>query len=170
VAGEDTDRNVPLRSGRFAVQPVGTTGSPVVLDVFRPEAPVIVDGLAFGIYARPHGLALEPGGKRIVMTGGGTLVGGVYLIDMDPATGRLQPARVLPSTASGFPAIRFDRDEGPHGGTGPAFAHGAVFSRVNRGRCLTRPDGRRQRRERPGPPRASDSFAGASPLVPRRRA
>jgi hypothetical protein len=130
VAGEDTDCNVPVRSGRFWVQPVGTTGSLVVLDLSRPEEPVIVDELAFGVDARPHWLALEPGGKRIVMTGGGTLAGGVYLIDMDPETGKLRLAGDLPATGSGFPGIRFDRDEWRHGRTGPAFAHGAVFSPV----------------------------------------
>jgi hypothetical protein len=130
VAGEDTDCNVPVRSGRFWVQPVGTTGSLVVLDVSRPEEPVIVDELAFGVDARPHWLALEPGGKRIVMTGGGTLAGGVYLIDMDPETGKLRLAGDLPATGSGIPGIRFDREEWPHGKTGPAFAHGAVFSPV----------------------------------------
>jgi hypothetical protein len=130
VAGEDTDCNVPVRSGRFWVQPVGTTGSLVVLDVSRPEEPVIVDELAFGVDARPHWLALEPGGKRIVMTGGGTLAGGAYLIDMDPETGKLRLAGDLPANESGIPGIRFDRDEWPHGKTGPAFAHGAVFSPV----------------------------------------
>lgn len=130
VAGEDMDCNVPVRFGRFWVQPVGTTGSLVVLDVSRPEEPVIVDELAFGVDARPHWLALEPGGKRIVMTGGGTLAGGVYLIDVDPETGKLRLATDLPATGSGIPGIRFDRDEWPHGKTGPAFAHGTVFSRV----------------------------------------
>ena len=43
VDGEDTDCNVPVRSGRFWVQPVGTTGSLVVLDVSTPEKPVIAD-------------------------------------------------------------------------------------------------------------------------------
>ena len=130
VANEDTDCNVPVRFGNYWVQPVGTTGSLVVLEVSRPEKPVIVDELNFGIDARPHWLALEPGGKRIVMTWGGTLAGGVYMIDVDPATGKLQLARDLPATASGIPGIRFDRNEWPHGKTGPAFAHGAVFSRV----------------------------------------
>jgi hypothetical protein len=130
VAGEDTDCNVPVRFGRFWVQPVGTTGSLVTLDVSTPERPVVVDELNFGIDARPHWLALEPGGRRIVMTGGGTLAGGVYLIDVDPETGRLQLADGLPATGSGLPGIRFDREEWPHGRTGPAFAHGAVFSPV----------------------------------------
>jgi hypothetical protein len=127
VAGEDTDCNVPVRSGRFWVQPIGTTGSLVVLDVSSAEKPVIVDELAFGVDARPHWLALEPGGRRIVMTGGGTLAGGVYLIDMDPETGKLRLAGDLPATGSGIPGIQFDRDEWPHGKSGPAFAHGAVF-------------------------------------------
>ena len=130
VANEDTDCNVPVRFGHYWVQPVGTTGSLVVLEVSRPEKPVIVDEINFGVDARPHWLALEPGGKRIVMTGGGTLAGGVYLIDVDPATGKLQLARDLPATASGIPGIRFDGNEWPHGKTGPAFAHGAVFSHV----------------------------------------
>jgi hypothetical protein len=130
VEGEDTDCNVPVRFGRFWVQPVGTTGSLVVLDVSRPEKPVIVDELPFGVDARPHWLALEPGGRRIVMTGGGTLAGGVYLIDMDPVTGKLRLAGDLPVTGSGSPGIRFDRDEWPHGKTGPAFAHGAAFRPV----------------------------------------
>lgn len=130
VPGEDTDCNVPVRLGRFWVQPVGTTGSLVVLDLSRPEAPAIVDELPFGVDARPHWLGLEPGGRRIVMTGGGTLAGGVYLIDMDQETGQLRLADDLPATGSGIPGIRFDRDEWPHGRTGPAFAHGAVFSPV----------------------------------------
>jgi len=127
VAGEDTDCNVPVRFGRFWVQPVGTTGSLVVLDVSKPAAPVIVDELAFGVDARPHWLGLEPGARRIVMTGGGTLRGGVYLIDVDPETGKIRLADDLPATGSGIPGIRFDRAEWPHGKTGPAFAHGAVF-------------------------------------------
>jgi len=130
VDGEDTDCNVPVRFGRYWAQPVGTTGSIVVMDVSRPEEPVIVDELPFGVDARPHWLALEPGGRRMVMTGGGTLAGGVYLIDVDPETGRLRLADDLPATGSGIPGIRFDRDEWPHGKTGPAFAHGAVFSLV----------------------------------------
>ena len=130
VAGEDTDCNVPVRFGRFWVQPVGTTGSLVVLDVSNPFKPVIVDELGFGIDARPHWLAVEPGGRRIVMTGGGTLAGGVYLIDMDPETGKLHLADDLPATGSGIPGVRFDRAEWPHGKTGPAFAPGAVFGPV----------------------------------------
>jgi hypothetical protein len=64
------------------------------------------------------------------MTGGGTLTGGAFLIDMDPETGKLRLADDLPATGAGIPGIRFDRAEWPHGRTGPAFAHGAVFGPV----------------------------------------
>ncbi|HSM03579.1 MAG TPA: hypothetical protein VK858_03110 [Longimicrobiales bacterium] len=68
---------MPVRFGRFWAQPVGTTGSVVVMDVSTPQEPVIVDELSFGVDARPHWLALEPGERRRVMTGGGTLARGV---------------------------------------------------------------------------------------------
>ena len=48
-----------------------------------------------------------------MMTGGGTLAGGVYLIDMDPETGKLQFGSLLPAAGSGLPGIRFDCDEWP---------------------------------------------------------
>jgi hypothetical protein len=66
----------------------------------------------------------------MVMTGGGTLAGGAYLIDVDPETGKLGLADDLPATGSGIPGLRFDRADWPHGKTGAAFAHGAVFSPV----------------------------------------
>ena len=127
VKGEDTDCNVPVQFGRFFALPVGTTGSIFVMDVSTPDAPVIVDELPFGVDARPHWLGLEPGGRRMVMTGGGTLAGGVYLIDVDPVSGELRLASDLPATGSGIAGVRFDREEWPHGKTGPAYAHGAVF-------------------------------------------
>lgn len=89
VPGEDTDCNVPVRSGRFWAQPVGTTGSVVV---FTPEKPVIVDQVA--------------------------LAGGVYKNQIDPETGKLRHAGDLPATGSGVPGIRFDREQWPHGKTG----------------------------------------------------
>jgi hypothetical protein len=113
VKGEDTDCNVPVRVGRFWVQPVGTTGSVVVLDVSKPEKPVIVDELAFGVDARPHWLAVEPGGNRIVMTGGGTLAGGVYLIDMDPETGKLRLRPICQPPGPGFPESDLTAMRGP---------------------------------------------------------
>jgi len=129
VNGEDTDCNLPVRLGNFWVQTVGTTGSLVVLDIADPRRPKIVSEYSFGIDARPHWISLEPGGNRIVMTGGGTLDGGVVLLRIDETTGALSLVEAFRSPNHRF-GLSFDRESWPHGDTGPAYAHGAVFRKM----------------------------------------
>jgi len=126
VGDDDTDCNLPVRVGKFWVQTIGTTGSLVALDIQDPHHPAIVSELFFGVDARPHWISLEPDGNRIVMTGGGTLRGGVVLLRIDPASGELSLIESFRSAGHPF-GLSFDRDEWPHGNTGPAYAHGAVF-------------------------------------------
>jgi len=129
VGKEDTDCNLPVRIGRFWVQTIGTTGSLVVLDLEDPHRPTIVSELFFGVDARPHWISLEPDGNRIAMTGGGTLRGGVVLLKIDPASGILSLEESFRSADHPF-GLGFDRDEWPHGKTGPAYGHGAVFRKM----------------------------------------
>jgi hypothetical protein len=129
VEGEDTDCNLPVRIGDFWVQTVGTTGSLVVLDVADPRQPKIVSEYSFGIDARPHWISAEPGANRIVMTGGGTLSGGVVLLRINEETGALSLVESFRSPDHPF-GMSFDRESWPHGDTGPAFAHGAVFRQM----------------------------------------
>ena len=129
VAEEDTDCNLPVRVGRFWVQTIGTTGSLAVLDLQDPHRPAIVSEFFFGVDARPHWISLEPGGNRIVMTGGGTLRGGVVLLEINPASGKLSLVESFRSAGHPF-GLSFDSDEWPHGKTGPAYAHGSVFRRM----------------------------------------
>jgi len=89
VGDDDTDCNLPVRIGKFWVQTVGTTGSLVVMDLQDLHKPAIVSEFFFGVDARPHWISLEPDGNRIVLTGGGTLRGGVVLLRIDPASGQL---------------------------------------------------------------------------------
>jgi len=131
VKDEDTDCNLPVRMGDFWVQTVGTTGSIVVLDLADPHQPEIVSEYSFGIDARPHWISLEPGGNRIVMTGGGTLEGGVVLLRIDEKTGALSLVNQFRSPNHPF-GLSFDRKSWPHGDTGPAYAHGAVFRQMPR--------------------------------------
>lgn len=129
VEGEDTDCNLPVRFGNFWVQTVGTTGSLAVLDVADPRQPKVVSEYSFGIDARPHWISLEPGSNRIVMTGGGTVSGGVVLLRIDETTGALSLVKEFRSPNHPF-GLSFDRESWPHGDTGPAFAHGAVFRQM----------------------------------------
>jgi len=129
VGEEDTDCNLPVRVGKFWVQTIGTTGSLAVLDLKEPHTPAIVSELFFGVDARPHWISLEPDGNRIVMTGGGTLRGGVVLLKIDPSSGTLSLVESFRSAGHPF-GLSFDRDEWPHGKTGPAYGHGAVFRKM----------------------------------------
>ena len=129
VGEDDTDCNLPVRIGKFWVQTVGTTGSLVVLDLQDPHRPAIVSELFFGVDARPHWISLEPDGNRIVMTGGGTLRGGVVLLKIDLASGKLSLIESFRSAGHPF-GLSFDRDEWPHGKSGPAYGHGAVFRKM----------------------------------------
>lgn len=129
VGDDDTDCNLPVRAGSLWVQTIGTTGSLAVMSLEDPRRPVIVNEFFFGVDARPHWISLEPGGNRIVMTGGGTLRGGVTLLRMDLESGKLSLVEAFRSGDHPF-GLSFDRDEWPHGRTGPAYAHGAVFRKM----------------------------------------
>jgi len=129
VGDEDTDCNLPIRVGKFWVQTIGTTGSLAVLNIENPRKPEIVSEFFFGVDARPHWISLEPNGNRIVMTGGGSLGGGVVLLEIDTVSGKLSLVESFRSQGHPF-GLSFDRDEWPHGNTGPAYAHGAVFRKM----------------------------------------
>lgn len=129
VGEDDTDCNLPVRVGKFWVQTIGTTGSLAVMNLEDPRTPNITSEFFFGVDARPHWISLEPGGHRIVMTGGGTLLGGVTLLRIDPESGKLSLVESFRSADHPF-GLSFDRDVWPHGNTGPAYAHGAVFRKM----------------------------------------
>lgn len=120
---------LPVIHGRFWVHTNGTTHSLVVLDMSDPESPVVVDELAFAADAEPHWISLEPGGDRIVLTGGGSLRGVVLLVRLDPETGVLSLIEDFRDPGALEPGVSFNLDEWPHGATGSAVPHGAVFSR-----------------------------------------
>ncbi len=126
---EDTDCALPVQLGRYWVQTVATTGSLVVLDLSDPREPQVADELTFGDDARPHWISREPGGDRIVLTGGGSLTGRVLLLSLDPDRGRLTVLEDFRSPGATRAGVDFARERWPHGETGPAFPHGAVFAR-----------------------------------------
>lgn len=134
VEGEDTDCNIPVQYGNYWVQTIGTTGSLAVLDLTNPREPRIVSEYSFGIDARPHWISIEPEGSRIVLTGGGSLNDNVILMHLDPDTGELSLIDNFRSPGNNGFGVSFDRASWPHGDTGAAVAHGAVFQRKSESR------------------------------------
>lgn len=120
--------SLPVIHGNFWVQTSDPTHSMIVYDISDPTTPSIVDELVFGGDNMPHWLSLEPGGNRIVMTGAGAdLDGMVVLLEIDPVTGQL---RVIEGFGrDGDLGVSMRGGSWPHGNSGPAIPHGAVFSR-----------------------------------------
>jgi hypothetical protein len=111
---------VPAVSGNFWIQTSGYEHAVITLDVSDSAHPREVSRLSLASDAVPHWIALEPNGNRAVITGYESLESQVLLTNFDRTTGRL--------TLAGDP-LDFGRNEWPHGASGKAIPHGAVFDR-----------------------------------------
>jgi hypothetical protein len=101
----------------------------VTLDVSDPSHPREVGRLTLQPDQVPHWLALEPSGGRLVITGYRELQPWVLLADFDRETGGLGLDTTFKASGATQSGVYFGRDQWPHGTTGPAVPHGAVFAR-----------------------------------------
>ncbi len=121
---------LPALRGRFWVQTVQKSNSLVVLDLSDPHRPRQVSELVLGEGILPHWISGEVGGDRIVLTGDGDwLAGRAVLLHLDPETGGLSVIEDFRTPGAAVPGADMSRASWPHGDTGPAVPHGAVFSR-----------------------------------------
>ena len=120
---------VPVVAGRFWLQTSGVEHAIVSLDLSDPDHPREVARLNLEPDQVPHWIALEPSGHRLVITGYRELASWVLLADLDRATGALTLDTTFKAPGSTQPGVYFARDEWPHGRTGAAVPHGAVFAR-----------------------------------------
>jgi hypothetical protein len=77
----------------------------------------------------PHWIALEPSGTRLVISGYRDLATWVLLADLDRGTGRLTLDTTFKAPGATRAGVPFGRARWPHGATGAALPHGAVFAR-----------------------------------------
>ena len=120
---------LPVVAGRYWVA-TGTKTGLVSLDMTDPARPREVSRLALPGGQGPHWISLAPDGRRIVVSGGKiAFETRVLLARIDPATGRLSLDESFRDKGSATPGVSFDRASWPHGATGKAVPHGAVFSR-----------------------------------------
>lgn len=119
--------SVPSVVGKHWIMPVGRANTIVVLDVSNPAAPKEVSRLAMPADFHPHWSAKDPLSDRVVI--GAELGGeqGMFILLFDERTGRLRfdPSIVSPSGKMGYIDLEFQ--QWPHGPSGPAWAHAALF-------------------------------------------
>lgn len=118
---------VPTIVGRYLVQSVPAIRGYVVLDIADGAAPVEVSRLVISDTYEPHWTAWDPKTRRLAVTPDkpGERM---YLLKLDEATGALKIDETF-RDADGKVGFSFAKRQWPHGWTGAAQPHGAVFSR-----------------------------------------
>jgi len=114
----------PVTVENFWIQTVPIRNGIVSLDLSDPDNPKEVGYVNLGEGNYPHWIALEPNGKRIVLTGFGNIRNKVTMINFDPEAGSLAIDREFGQGGT----TDFAGTDWPHGSTGAAVPHGSVFS------------------------------------------
>jgi len=120
---------VPVVVRHFWLQPSGPEHAVLSLDVSDPGRPREVSRLTLRPDEIPHWIALEPSGDRVVITGYRALESRVLLAQLERTTGALRLDTTFRTPGAERPGVDFGRERWPHGPTGRAIPHGAVFSR-----------------------------------------
>lgn len=118
---------VPVIVGKFLVQTVSATNGLIALDISKPEAPIEVSRLSFDhAFHMPHWLASD-GDGRLVVTG--SQQSWVLMARIDKETGALSLDGRFRDPGADKPGVIFGARPFPHGDSGPAQVHGALFRR-----------------------------------------
>ena len=128
---------IPVLIGQYWIQPIGAKQQVVVLDISDPTKPKEAFRLGTPEGFAPHWLGKDPAGNRLIL--GAELGGeqGFYMLRFDAASGAMEfdpdfaeyrtdsPLNIFRSKSVGY--ISLDREEWPHGNSGTAWGHAAVF-------------------------------------------
>ncbi len=127
--GGDSDHTmcaVSVVVSHYWIQTVGALPGLIVLDISHPEKPVEVSRLKLDArFAMPHWIAADRKSDRLVLTGDDQTWLLVLRFDFAKGTAAVDEAFREPGATQ--PGISFNRQEWPHGRTGPAVVHGALF-------------------------------------------
>lgn len=117
---------VPVLVGSLWIQTVPDEHALVTLDVSDAATPREVGRVTFDSTFKPHWLAYDPGGARLVVN---DKKARILLVRLDERTGALQLDTTFRDEAATAPGVSFARTRWSHGETGAAVPHGSVFSR-----------------------------------------
>jgi hypothetical protein len=111
---------VPVVVGNYYVQTVPAINGLIALDVSNPAKPVEASRITFDEkFHMAHWIAADRKSDRLVVTGND--MSWALLVTIDPETGAMKVDETLPD------GISFERTTWPHGESGPARVHGALF-------------------------------------------
>ncbi|NNM35180.1 MAG: hypothetical protein HKO53_19045 [Gemmatimonadetes bacterium] len=119
---------LPVVVGDLWIQAVPGAHGLVALDVSDPGAPREVSRVTLADDDWPHWISLSPDRRRIVITGYAGTRHRMIIVDLDPFDGTMRVDPNFGGTED-RPGISLDREDWPHGATGPGDPHGVVFSR-----------------------------------------
>jgi hypothetical protein len=121
---------VPTIVGHYLVQSVPAMKGFIVLDIRDPSNPVEASRLAISDDFVPHWTAWDEATQRLVVTPGSgeNSSSRMYLLKLDQSNGALSVDDAF-RDIDGAVGFSFARRAWPHGWTGDAQPHGAVFSR-----------------------------------------
>lgn len=119
--------SVPTVIDHFLVLPVMFSETILVLDISEPGEIREVSRFDTPGY-QPHWAVTDPGGSRIVVTSSGTApTYTVLMLEFDPRDGQLRLDEAFGAAEFPKAGVSFYRDSWPHGETGTAIPHAAVF-------------------------------------------
>lgn len=119
--------SIPVVRDHYWIMPVGRAHEVVALDISDPTKPREVSKLVFRPDFNPHWSALDPNSNRLVI--GAELGGeqGMFILTFDKRTGKLA-FDTSAMSAAGVPGyIDLETQNWPHGKSGAAWGHAALF-------------------------------------------
>jgi hypothetical protein len=119
----------PLQIGQYWIQTLSTAKAVAAYDIsdlahIREVSRVKLNGKQF-----PHWLSADAAGRRMLLNSGEYGEHRMYILNFDPEKGSLSVDEKFRDPGSDQPGVSMDGKTWPHGFTGDAYGHGAVFSR-----------------------------------------
>jgi hypothetical protein len=112
--------------GKYWIQTDPSLPGLIALDISNPAKPVEVSRLVFDRqFEKTHWIAADRDASRLVLTGNNRTW--VLIANLDQETGKLTLDEDFREKGVDHPGIDFDRRRWPHGASGKAFVHGALF-------------------------------------------
>lgn len=117
---------MPVVFEKFWIQTDPSLPGLVALDTSHPAKPVEVSRLVFDKqFPKSHWVAADRRSNRLVVTGNN--LSWVLIVNIDRETGKLTLDETFKEKGATQPGLDFNRQTWPHGNTGSAWVHGALF-------------------------------------------